>query len=88
MSFNRDHIHTFLSNHKATVTFTKVDGTKRVMKCTLKEDLLPTWEFDGLMKSGFDPKKPVNEKVLPVWDLENKGWRSFRVDSVLSLEML
>jgi hypothetical protein len=35
-----------------------------------------------LNQVGFEPKKQVNEKVLAVWDIDAKGWRSFRVDSV------
>ena len=88
MSYTRDHIFNVLTGHTASVTFTKVDGSKRVMKCTLQTDLLPAKETDRLQHAGFDPQKPVNEKILPVWDLESKGWRSFRVDSVESVELL
>jgi hypothetical protein len=33
-------------------------------------------------------KKTPNPEVLAVWDLENKGWRSFRYDSVIGFSVL
>ena len=35
---------TKLKQGDVSVTFTKKDGTERVMKCTLKEDAIPTVE--------------------------------------------
>ena len=68
-----------------TVTFTKVDGSERVMKCTLNEDYLPVPEQpeeDAAPK----PKRNLSPDVCRVWDIENKGWRSFRYDSVTRYE--
>lgn len=60
-----------------TVTFEKVDGSTRVMQCTLLPQYLPE-EYRG--------KAPMLTETAPqtvsVWDVENGGWRSFRVDSV------
>lgn len=64
------------------VQFTKVDGTKRTMKCTLAESLIPP--PTGAKKT--ERTKPVNEDVLAVWDLEKFGWRSFRLDTLLEIE--
>ena len=61
------------------VKFTKKDGTERVMKCTLHPDFLPKQEI----KENTDKvARPQNDSVLPVYDLEAKGWRSFTVSSV------
>ena len=56
-----------------TGTFTKKDGTERIMKCTLQEEYLPE-------TVGGERKK--NEDSLAVYDLDVEGWRSFRWDSV------
>ena len=61
----------------ATVTFTKKDGTERVMKCTLQEDYLP--EVDGVIVFEKDRWK---KDAIAVFDIEKDGWRSFRWDSV------
>ena len=61
------------------VTFTKKDGTERVMNCTLKSEYLPE---DYKSDVAPDAEKKVNRNILAVWDIDVSGWRSFRVDSV------
>ena len=62
------------------VTFTKKDGTERVMKCTLVEDYLPKIEAEKVEKNATSNKR--NDEVCAVWDVEKDAWRSFRWDSV------
>jgi hypothetical protein len=64
---------------KVSVKFTKVDGTERVMNCTLSENLLPSDAF----ASKAENERPHNPEVTPVWDLDKNAWRCFRNDSVL-----
>lgn len=61
------------------VTFKKVDGSLRNMECTLAEYLLPAATGSG---------KTPNEDVLVVFDIEKESWRSFRKDSVITVEVL
>jgi hypothetical protein len=83
-TFSKDDIEAFetwlrdlLKTDIVTVTFTKKDGTTRVMRSTLRSDLIPS--------------KPVSESkriksptpgVIAVYDLECNDWRSFTVSSV------
>jgi WYL_2, Sm-like SH3 beta-barrel fold len=60
------------------IVFTKVDGSARVLKGTLMESYLP--EKSEISVS----TRKVNANVTCVWDTENKGWRSFKNDSVVS----
>lgn len=83
---NHDELMTILKKDICDISFEKVDGTVRNMRCTLKEDLLPKMEDDGIQKNGMNPKKPVNTNVIPVWDLEINAWRSFRVASLLEIQ--
>jgi len=66
-----------LSTDVATVVFSKKDGSKRTMICTTLSEYLPE-----------APSVPsvVSPTVVTVWDLEQNGWRSFRFDSVKSIE--
>ena len=57
------------------VTFTKVDGTERVMRCTLQQQYLP----ESIEKEGVKVRNP---DVQSVWDIDINAWRSFRFDSV------
>lgn len=59
------------------VTFKKKDGTTRKMRCTLNNELAP--EVATMDKLGGDQRG-----VLTVFDLDVKGFRSFRLDSLKS----
>lgn len=61
-----------LENGVVTVVFEKTNGEERTMQCTLLNEYLP--ETKGV--------RAENDNVLSVWDVENNGWRSFRVDSI------
>ena len=67
-----------LHTESVDVEFIKKDGSNRIMTCTLRADKLPT-QVD--LEEGIQKKKP-NDEVLAVFDLVNQGWRSFRWDSV------
>jgi hypothetical protein len=70
-----------LENSVATVVFTKVNGEQREMKCTLLSEYFPVVEKQQLTKK-------ENESTIAVWDVENNGWRSFRMDSINSVSTL
>lgn len=59
-----------------TVVFEKTDGTERVMKCTLRDDIIVPYE------KKTDKNKVVNPNIIAVWDVEVNDWRSFKYDSV------
>ena len=70
---------TLLKERPATIIFKKSDGTERKLICTLQENVIPKTDSEK------SKKKVLNPEVLPVFDLENNGWRSFRWDSVKSI---
>ncbi len=71
-------------NESVTVTFTKVDGTIRVMNCTLKPELLPVVEVKPLAE-GKLPRKESTTSIR-VYDLEKNEWRSFTTKNVTKVE--
>ena len=71
-------------NESVTVTFTKVDGSVRVMNCTLKPELLPVVETKPLQE-GKQPRKESTTSIR-VYDLEKKEWRSFTTKNVTKVE--
>lgn len=76
---NRSEVINLLHEQVADIVFTKVDGTERKMRCTLKSDELPAVESqEGESKA---PRKS-NPDVFAVFDLDNRGWRSFRWDNL------
>jgi len=75
---NREEIISTLKNKVCTVVFNKVSGEKRTMTCTLQEELLPV-----VSKTTTTTYNSTSEDTVRCYDVENAGWRSFRVDSVI-----
>jgi hypothetical protein len=65
------------------VTFTKKDGTSRVMKATLKSEKIPQSEAP----KNENPMRVKSDAVQAVYDLEKEGWRSFRWDSLVEYQI-
>ena len=71
-----------LKTETVTVTFTKKDGTERVMNCTLNPDIVPKVEI----KEDAKPRK-VSETTMRVFDTDIKEWRSFTTKSIKHLSV-
>ena len=69
-----------LENGIVTIFFEKADGTLREMRCTLQSQYLPP----QLLQEG-STSRAENPDTLSVWDIENGGWRSFRMNSIKSI---
>ena len=67
------------------VTFTKKDGTERVMECTLAPSLIPQEPI--VESTEIKREKKANDDVCPVYDMEAKAWRSFRWDSIKDVSL-
>ena len=68
-----------LFNNICVVTFTKKDGSERVMRCTLQQNVM---DENGLQPIGSGVT--VNESQVRCIDVDIMAWRSFNVDSVVS----
>jgi hypothetical protein len=66
-------------------TFIKSDGTPREMHCTLMSEYLPQQIVEENVR--HVPRRE-NDKVLAVWDIDSKGWRSFNLDSITNIEYI
>ena len=79
----RQDLREFLFDGEIEVKFEKVDGTERVMRCTLHPDLIP----DAMMPKGdIDPQPTENLDIMKVFDIEVKQWRSFRLDNLIYIK--
>lgn len=81
------------------IEFTKKDGSKREMVCTLRGDLIPEDKKpgDNQLPLPFDKSdveliekktRKTNPSVFSVYDLENNGWRSFIVDNLIDFNVI
>jgi len=80
-----DMIKTFLRTNILEITFEKVDGTLRKMQCTLDANYISE-HYTAPEKKTETVREP-NPDVLAVFDTENKGWRSMRVDKIQAFSM-
>jgi len=71
-----------LSTDTVTVTFTKKDGTDRVMNCTTNPTVVPKVEI----KEGATPRKQ-SETTMRVFDTDIKEWRSFTTKSIKQINV-
>ena len=67
-----------LREGEVLVTFKKKNGEIRQMLCTLQHGVVP--EVYG--------SAPPTDELVTAWDLEHGGWRSFKVASVVSFDVL
>lgn len=83
MVANRDEILKDLRNYVIEVHFDKVNGEHRVMRCTLRPDLLPP-SYNNDINEQTQEKEfhQTNPDVIAAWDVQKGGWRSFRIDNV------
>ena len=77
MKYDYNLLVAWLQRSELNVTFMKLDGTTRTMRCTLKSDYLPE-EFQT-MAPVLTETNPI---TIAVWDLDASGWRSFRLENV------
>jgi hypothetical protein len=70
-----------LKRNLMKVVFTKVNGEERTMLCTLHESVLP----EPIIT---ESTKKVNPDTISVWDIDNNGWRSFRIDSIKEVKVV
>lgn len=57
------------------ITFTKTDGTERVMRCTLEHSVVSKY----VKKTD---RKSENSESIRVWDLDKNDWRTVKFDSI------
>lgn len=75
-----------LKENIVEVTFTKLNGEKRVMPCTLLPEYLPPAKKDDPITQ--KKVREISDKVVAAWAVESKGFRSFRYDRVEKVSIL
>lgn len=76
----KDWLMEHLAESDITVTFTKKDGTDRVMHCTRKMTMIPESMHPQNVKGAN------STDAIPVFDLEKKEWRSFNLSAVKRID--
>tara|TARA_B100001939_G_C16873964_1_gene587730 strand:+ start:515 stop:778 length:264 start_codon:yes stop_codon:yes gene_type:complete len=80
----RNNLVAALQRGTVQVTFKKIDSDEiRVMPCTLNPVVLEAYEVKGSLA-----KMEPSSDHYAVWALDKEAWRSFRVETVVSWEVL
>ena len=67
------------------VNFTKINGEKRSMLCTLLPGYIPAEEV--VEPTNATPDRARSTNSLSVWDIEKNAWRAFRLDSIETVDL-
>ena len=82
----KEDLKNLLEQNVLVVDFLKLNGDRRVMTCTLREDMKPrATKTDALSQKAV---REISDAVVSVWDVNAKGWRSFRYDRVNSVDIV
>lgn len=80
--------------NEVLVTFIKKDGTTRKMPCTLDPRLLPPSppvdvpvSIDLAELKQTKPVRAKSDEVVAVFATDVQAWRSFRIDSIIKVEV-
>ena len=83
---NKDDVFSIFEDHdEVIVTFDKLAGGLRKMRCTLSDDVIP--KTDTIQTMGGVVKDPKIAGLFAVWDLDKKGWRSFHFKQIIKIEV-
>jgi len=70
----------YLVEGTCQVSFTKVkDNSNRILLCTLNPNTIPTKYSESIGKV-LEPT--LDEDLLPVWEVSEGKWKSFRISKV------
>ena len=85
----REEIKETLRGGICNVRFTKVDGSLRILRCTLNPNYIPRGDARETTEERRKQNPSyISENVLAVWDLDDLQWKSFRVNSVEKVDVL
>ena len=82
----REDLKMLLQQNVVVVDFNKISGDKRVMTCTLREDMKPPATKTDTMSQ--KKVREMSDAVVNVWDVNAKGWRSFRYDRINAVDIV
>lgn len=75
----REELRNRLKTATQRVVFIKKNGERRVMVCTLRPDVVKSYDFKDIPR-----KEPDN--LLTVWDCDVQNWRRINLNTLQSVE--
>jgi hypothetical protein len=87
--YNRDQVLSDLRKNVIEITFEKINGERGTMRCTLMPNYLPASYRNNIEEQKQEETfhNTIKDSIA-VWDINNAGWRSFRIDSVIYVQVI
>jgi hypothetical protein len=82
----KEELKILLEHNVVVVDFLKLNGDRRVMTCTLRSDIKPKATKDDAISQ--TAVRETSDAVVSVWDVNARGWRSFRYDRINSVDIV
>jgi hypothetical protein len=80
----KDEVIELLRKRDLDITFTKKDGSERVMRCTLRPDVVVPYE-----KKTDQPKKAVvPNNMITVWDLQSSTFKKVNLETTTLIKVV
>jgi hypothetical protein len=73
----------YLQGGIVKLQFTKEDGTLREMNATLLSSKIPA---EYIPENRVNPSRPPDPDLVKCFDLDQKGWRSFKISRLTQFE--
>jgi len=86
-----EYLKILLSEDILLVTFTKKNGDLRKMYCTLQDEFVPDHKkyfSENESSKRAAPSDAESPQVVAVYDMEKADWRSFRMNSITTFEIV
>ena len=84
MFIDKEALQSDLRTNVVEVIFTKLNGETRKMRATLSPQYVPKEDHTETVNQLLN--EDTEKKSMAVWDIDAKGWRSFRIDRVISVQ--
>ena len=84
MFIDKEALQADLRTNVVEVIFTKLNGETRKMRATLSPQFIPKEDHTEVVQQLLN--EDAERKSMAVWDIDANGWRSFRVDRVISVQ--
>jgi len=77
-----------LKGQVVEVIFTKLNGETRRMRATLSPEYVPQENHTEVVEQMLLNEENNAPQAIAVWDIDARGWRSFRSDRVISVQAM
>ena len=86
MKLSKEEVRKALSEGVVSLTFTKVNGDKRVVpEATTSSEFIPVPTNNNVQNTESKRERKINDDIITFYSIEDNGFRSCRYDSLIEV---